>query len=235
MVSYTLVSSSSRVVIPPNVTDLIIAPGCPDVPQAKFQNHPTLKTVTVAPRTQWFTIARYAFRGCAALESINFNDVKIQFDPQCFSGCTALKSVTLSNNPNCVYMGDVFSGCTALTKIHIGAIPTWNPASANTTFRGCDAIRSISIPRLADLSSFFDQTWIDAMSDLNGNIRMGILNMGREFHWGINDVKKALIHSNYTYVNSSVDSVAARLYQMIQAPPHRPMKRVRIKFLNLKF
>lgn len=59
-----------------------------------------------------------------------------------FSGCTALTSVTLSNNVN-IISDNAFLGCSGLTSVNI---PSSVMSIGNNAFSGCNGLTSVTIP-----------------------------------------------------------------------------------------
>ena len=105
-------------------------------------------------------IGSYAFYGCTGIEEVDLTATQITaVEASTFSGCTALKAVTLPTTVT--EIGDLaFDGCTALTTVSGTTNVKYVCAYA---FHNCTALESITIPADATVAdTAFDGTKITA-------------------------------------------------------------------------
>ena len=90
------------------------------------------------------------FNGCSALKSLdltNFNTEKVTEMDNMFNGCSALKSLDLTkfNTANVEFMYHMFDGCSALTSLDLTNFNTANVEYMNNMFEGCSALESLNL------------------------------------------------------------------------------------------
>ena len=90
------------------------------------------------------------FNGCSALKSLdltNFNTEKVTEMDNMFNGCSALKSLDLTNfnTANVEFMYHMFDGCSALTSLDLTNFNTANVEYMNNMFEGCSALKSLNL------------------------------------------------------------------------------------------
>ena len=90
----------------------------------------------------------YMFNGCSALKSLdltNFNTAKVTNMGNMFNGCSALTSLDLTNfnTANVKFMDYMFKGCSALTSLDLTNFNTANVTYMNNMFEGCSALTTI--------------------------------------------------------------------------------------------
>ncbi|MGM9828586.1 MAG: leucine-rich repeat protein, partial [Muribaculaceae bacterium] len=140
-----------------------------------FDGCESLKTLTLPQ--QEFVISMTAFRGCAALESFDFENVT-SIGIGSFSGCTALattpnisKLTTITENAfkDCTSLtnleftdltsigSNAFNGCTALASFSINSTSTSeDPVSfaiGSNAFKGCTALASVNFNYSSETST----------------------------------------------------------------------------------
>ena len=92
----------------------------------------------------------YMFYGCSALKSLdltNFNTAKVTNMGNMFNGCSALTSLDLTNfnTAKVTYMNNMFEGCSALTTIYASdKFDTDNVWSGSDMFTGCKSLKDYS-------------------------------------------------------------------------------------------
>ena len=90
------------------------------------------------------------FNGCSALKSLdltNFNTAKVTDMGNMFYGCSALKSLDLTNfnTAKVTDMGNMFYGCSALTSLDLTNFNTANVEFMYYMFEGCSALKSLDL------------------------------------------------------------------------------------------
>ena len=92
----------------------------------------------------------YMFNGCSALKSLdltNFNTAKVTYMDYMFNGCSALTSLDLTNfnTAKVTHMNNMFEGCSALTTIYASdKFDTDNVSYGSDMFTGCKSLKDYS-------------------------------------------------------------------------------------------
>jgi hypothetical protein len=94
------------------------------------------KTYTVT------SIGNYTFSGCTSLRSVTISNGLTSIGQEAFKGCTWLTSVAIPSSITSIGH-DAFNGCGHLTSI---TIPNGITSIATNTFYGCERLNSINIP-----------------------------------------------------------------------------------------
>ena len=92
----------------------------------------------------------HMFYGCSALKSLdltNFNTAKVTYMNNMFEGCSALKSLDLTNfnTAKVTYMNNMFEGCSALKSLDLTNFNTANVTNMSNMFYGCSALTSLGL------------------------------------------------------------------------------------------
>ena len=92
----------------------------------------------------------YMFNGCSALKSLdltNFNTAKVTNMGNMFYGCSALTSLDLTNfnTANVTNMGNMFEGCSALKSLDLTNFNTAKVTNMSNMFKGCSALTSLGL------------------------------------------------------------------------------------------
>ena len=92
----------------------------------------------------------YMFNGCSALKSLdltNFNTAKVTNMGNMFNGCSALTSLDLTNfnTAKVTNMGNMFEGCSALKSLDLTNFNTANVTDMSFMFKGCSALKSLDL------------------------------------------------------------------------------------------
>ena len=91
------------------------------------------------------------FYGCETLETISgleyLNTANVEFMDNMFNGCSALKSLDLTNfnTAKVTEMGNMFNGCSALTSLDLTNFNTANVEFMDYMFNGCSALTSLDL------------------------------------------------------------------------------------------
>ena len=91
------------------------------------------------------------FYGCETLETISgleyLNTANVEFMNYMFNGCSALKSLDLTNfnTAKVTNMGNMFNGCSALTSLDLTNFNTANVVNMDCMFNGCSALKSLDL------------------------------------------------------------------------------------------
>ena len=90
------------------------------------------------------------FYGCSALKSLdltNFNTANVEFMYYMFEGCSALKSLDLTNfnTAKVTDMSFMFNGCSALTSLDLTKFNTAKVVNMGKMFYGCSALTSLDL------------------------------------------------------------------------------------------
>ena len=109
----------------------------------------------------------YMFNGCSALKSLdltNFNTAKVTNMGNMFNGCSALTSLDLTNfnTAKVTNMGNMFEGCSALKSLDLTNFNTAKVTNMSFMFHGCSALTSL------DLTNFNTANVTDMSFMFNG-------------------------------------------------------------------
>ena len=91
------------------------------------------------------------FGGCETLETISgleyLNTANVEFMDNMFNGCSALKSLDLTNfnTAKVTDMGNMFYGCSALTSLDLTNFNTAKVTDMSFMFYGCSALKSLDL------------------------------------------------------------------------------------------
>ena len=91
------------------------------------------------------------FGGCETLETISgleyLNTANVEFMDNMFNGCSALKSLDLTNfnTAKVTDMGNMFYGCSALTSLDLKNFNTAEVTNMYHMFYGCSALESLNL------------------------------------------------------------------------------------------
>ena len=107
------------------------------------------------------------FGGCETLETISgleyLNTANVDFMDNMFNGCSALKSLDLTNfnTAKVTDMGNMFNGCSALTSLDLTSFNTANVEFMYYMFEGCSALKSLDLTnfntaKVTDMSFMFN-------------------------------------------------------------------------------
>ena len=97
------------------------------------------------------TSLREFFKGCETLETISdleyLNTANVEFMNYMFNGCSALKSLDLTNfnTAKVTNMGNMFEGCSALKSLDLTNFNTANVTDMSFMFKGCSALKSLDL------------------------------------------------------------------------------------------
>ena len=106
------------------------------------------------------------FGGCETLETISgleyLNTANVEFMDHMFYGCSALKSLDLTNfnTAKVTDMGNMFYGCSALTSLDLTKFNTAKVEFMYHMFEGCSALKSLDLTnfntaKVTDMSFMF--------------------------------------------------------------------------------
>ena len=92
----------------------------------------------------------YMFNGCSALKSLdltNFNTAKVTNMGNMFNGCSALTSLDLTNfnTAKVEFMYQMFEGCSALTSLDLTNFNTAKVTNMSNMFKGCSTLTSLDL------------------------------------------------------------------------------------------
>ena len=97
------------------------------------------------------TSLREFFKGCETLETISgleyLNTAKVTDMGKMFHGCSALKSLDLTNfnTAKVTYMSCMFMGCSGLESLNLTNFNTENVTDMSWMFYGCSALKSLDL------------------------------------------------------------------------------------------
>ena len=132
-----------------------------EISNSMFMGCKGLTSITIPQITY---LQRYAFKDCTSLERAEI--AAIYMGEAVFSGCTALKSVTISDEVRS--MGrSVFSGCTSLENV---TLSKYLKIIGKYTFEDCFALKSITIPKYVtevEALAFWNCTALTKVTILN--------------------------------------------------------------------
>ena len=132
------------------------------------------------------------FGGCETLETISgleyLNTANVDFMDNMFNGCSALKSLDLTNfnTAKVTDMGNMFYGCSALTSLDLTNFNTANVEFMYYMFEGCSALKSLDLTNfntanVTDMSFMFYGCSALTSLDLTKFNTAKVVNMGNMF------------------------------------------------------
>ena len=133
------------------------------------------------------------FGGCETLETISgleyLNTANVEFMDHMFNGCSALKSLDLTNfnTAKVTDMGNMFYGCSALTSLDLTNFNTANVEFMYYMFEGCSALKSLDLTnfntaKVTDMSFMFNGCSALTSLDLTKFNTAKVVNMGNMFY-----------------------------------------------------
>ena len=133
------------------------------------------------------------FGGCETLETISgleyLNTANVEFMDYMFYGCSALKSLDLTNfnTANVTNMGNMFNGCSALTSLDLTNFNTANVEFMYHMFDRCSALTSLDLTnfntaKVTDMSFMFFGCSALTSLDLTKFNTAKVVNMGFMFY-----------------------------------------------------
>ena len=133
------------------------------------------------------------FGGCETLETISgleyLNTANVEFMDNMFNGCSALKSLDLTNfnTAKVTDMGNMFYGCSALTSLDLTNFNTANVEFMYYMFEGCSALKSLDLTnfntaKVTDMSFMFYGCSALTSLDLTKFNTAKVVNMGNMFY-----------------------------------------------------
>ena len=133
------------------------------------------------------------FNGCETLETISgleyLNTANVEFMDNMFNGCSALKSLDLTNfnTAKVTDMGNMFYGCSALTSLDLTKFNTANVEFMYYMFEGCSALKSLDLTnfntaKVTDMSFMFNGCSALTSLELTKFNTAKVVNMGNMFN-----------------------------------------------------
>ena len=124
-----------------------------DIVQNVCTNYSSIKNIVFDESFKTYapTSLNGFFYGCETLETISgleyLNTANVEFMDYMFNGCSALKSLDLTNfnTAKVTNMGNMFNGCSALTSLDLTNFNTANVESMDYMFNGCSALTSLDL------------------------------------------------------------------------------------------
>ena len=124
-----------------------------DIVQNVCTNYSSIKNIVFDESFKTYapTSLNGFFYGCETLETISgleyLNTANVEFMDYMFNGCSALKSLDLTNfnTAKVTVMGNMFNGCSALTSLDLTNFNTANVESMDYMFNGCSALTSLDL------------------------------------------------------------------------------------------
>ena len=124
-----------------------------DMVQNVCTNYSSIKNIVFDESFKTYapTSLRGFFGGCETLETISgleyLNTANVEFMDHMFEGCSALKSLDLTNfnTAKVTYMNNMFEGCSALTSLDLTKFNTANVEFMLHMFNGCSALKSLDL------------------------------------------------------------------------------------------
>jgi len=105
-----------------------------------LKNHPSLFSVVVSFSAYSFEAVSEQFGSCKSLKTVTIKSGVI--GPRCFSGCSALKTISLPASLENIYEF-TFSDCSSLENIEI---PGSVKSIGEGAFKGCSSLKSVTLP-----------------------------------------------------------------------------------------
>ena len=126
---------------------------------------------TVAGQKEGYAIGYNAFKDAKVLQSVTLEGVNLkEIGENAFSGCVALKTITLPDSVKTVYEG-AFSGCTQLTDVKFEGT---NVVLQKNAFSNCTAMKKVNsqVDLTVDLSCFnsIDENALDFARQVEYNV-----------------------------------------------------------------
>ena len=126
-----------------------------------FENHLSLKSVTIDSSCSMRAIPMNCFKGCSQLEEVVINCTSIKtIEHQAFEECVSLKEIALPSSVTTLQHG-VFGGCSALSSVTHSSITQ----IGSGCFSSCTSLTSFEIPELATIpSNVFNNTGLESVT-----------------------------------------------------------------------
>lgn len=135
---YYSASESETYYIPSKLESVVVTDG--ELLYGTFQSMKSLKSITVGGDNS--IISPYCFSGCSALTDLYISDKYIEIGEYAFQACAKLKTITKSNI--LTQIGKyAFASCTSLESFDI---PSGIVALEEATFYKCSALKEVFIP-----------------------------------------------------------------------------------------
>ena len=133
------------------------------------------------------------FGGCETLETISgleyLNTANVEFMDNMFNGCSALKSLDLTNfnTAKVTDMGNMFYGCSALTSLDLTNFNTANVDFMDMMFNGCSALKSLDLTnfntaKVVNMDNMFNGCSALKSLDLTNFNTAKVTDMGNMFY-----------------------------------------------------
>ena len=124
-----------------------------DIVQNVCTNYSSIKNIVFDESFKTYapTSLNGFFYGCETLETISgleyLNTANVEFMDYMFNGCSALKSLDLTNfnTAKVTNMGNMFNGCSALTSLDLTNFNTAKVTNMSNMFKGCSALTSLGL------------------------------------------------------------------------------------------
>ena len=124
-----------------------------DIVQNVCTNYSSIKNIVFDESFKTYapTLLSGFFYGCETLETISgleyLNTANVEFMDYMFNGCSALKSLDLTNfnTAKVTNMGNMFNGCSALTSLDLTNFNTAKVTNMSNMFKGCSALTSLDL------------------------------------------------------------------------------------------
>lgn len=129
-----------------------------------FRGCSSLKSIVLPGNISWYGDGTYQFMNCTALETVTFASGdywETRIFPGMFSGCTALKKVSLPSQCN-IIDEKAFDGCTSLKEIDIAC---YELSIGTSAFRGCTSLEKL--PMLVSSTLTIGESAFDGCTALN--------------------------------------------------------------------
>ena len=166
-----------------------------DIVQNVCTNYSSIKNIVFDESFKTYapTSLREFFKGCETLETISgleyLNTAKVTDMGNMFNGCSALKSLDLTNfnTAKVTDMGNMFYGCSALTSLDLTNFNTANVEFMYYMFEGCSALKSLDLTnfntaKVTDMSFMFNGCSALTSLDLTKFNTAKVVNMGNMFY-----------------------------------------------------
>ena len=208
------------------------------IPTKVFMKHTALREVHIAPSIT--TINAQAFYNCSALEVFVFDDIEnsnlktlgnyqfcsdvnltsielppqlTKIPPQCFSGCSALVSITIPNSVTSISY-EAFQSCTSLLSVTIPAsvVTLENYADTNVrgVFEGCTSLQEVIFESGSQLTLISNYCFYNCKSLTSITIPKSVTSIGMKAFYGT-DVTSVTFENTSNWKTYSIKTVSSQV------------------------
>ena len=182
-----------------------------------FKGCTALESVQFKSSARLTSIGKNAFQDCTSLDSFAFPSGIKAIADKTFFGCTALEVVTMKSTVETIG-AYAFSGCTALRSISLPA--TSITAIGNAAFQDCSSLKSLSLP--SRITSIEDDTFYGCSSLASITIPYNVTKIGKRAFRGCSVLTSISIPGTVTEIGDYAFYYCGKLASVYCGPATPP-------------